>query len=162
MAFVQPRLNISHKNSFSLNAIRNNFLRCAVKPHKFPIRYEFRFSQLVTFMIYRFIFCFECRYNPETLIFGITMSDFSKLMNLYWFIRFHRRNKSTKRRYYRYVAAEKKRLLEAGVDPEELRLLCRSLSTRWNIHAEKRLKTYRAKMINNFEKPDNSSPTNCV
>jgi hypothetical protein len=90
------------------------------------------------------------------------MSDFSKLMNRYWFIHHHRRNKSTKRRYYRYVAAEKKRLLEAGVDPEELRLLCRSLSTRWNIHAEKSLKAYRAKMTKNFEKLDNSLTNNCA
>ena len=46
------------------------------------------------------------------------MTDFSKLHNLYWFIRYHRK-KNIKRRYYRYVAAEKKRLLEAGVDSEE-------------------------------------------
>ncbi|SEN36057.1 hypothetical protein SAMN05216325_11517 [Nitrosomonas marina] len=52
---------------------------------------------------------------------------FSKITNLYWHIRYNR-NSSIKRRYYRYVAAEKKRLLEAGVDPEELRLLCRALN----------------------------------
>ena len=67
---------------------------------------------------------------------------FSKLNNLYWFIRYNR-NKSIKRRYYRYVAVEKKRLIESGVDPEELRLYCRALSARLNPHAEKRLETYR-------------------
>ena len=67
---------------------------------------------------------------------------FSKLTNLYWQIRYTR-NPSTKRRYYRYVAAEKKRLLEAGVDQEELRLLCRSLSGRLNVHAERHLANYR-------------------
>lgn len=67
---------------------------------------------------------------------------FSKLRNLYWFIRYAR-NPSVKRRYYRYVSVEKKRLLEAGVDPEELRLLCRTLSRRLDLHAEKRLTTYR-------------------
>ena len=40
---------------------------------------------------------------------------FSKLNNLYWFIRYTR-IKSVKRRYYRYVAKEKKRLIESGVD----------------------------------------------
>lgn len=86
------------------------------------------------------------------------MADFSKLMNLYWFIRFSSAKSINKASILSICfAAEKKRLLEACVDPEELRLLCRSLSTRWNIHAEKRLKTYRTKMINNFEKPDNSS-----
>lgn len=74
------------------------------------------------------------------------MSNFSKLMNLYWFIRHHRRNKSIKRRYYRYVAAEKKRLLEAGVDPEELGLLYRTLARQLNPHAERRLKAYRENM----------------
>lgn len=67
---------------------------------------------------------------------------FSKLKNLYWFIRYTR-NPSVKRRYYRYVADEKKRLLEAGVDPEELRLMCRALSRRLDLFAEKRLATYR-------------------
>ncbi|PTN12707.1 hypothetical protein [Nitrosomonas aestuarii] len=67
---------------------------------------------------------------------------FSKLYNLYWHIRYTR-NPSVKRRYYRYVLAEKKRLLNAGVDQEELRLLCRSLSGRLNVHAEKHLANYR-------------------
>ncbi len=59
--------------------------------------------------------------------FRCIMADFSKLMNLYWFIRYHRK-KNIKRRYYRYIAKEKKRLHEAGVDNEEIRLLCRYLS----------------------------------
>jgi hypothetical protein len=49
---------------------------------------------------------------------------FSNLFNHYWFIRYARHT-SAKRRYYRHAEKEKKRLLEAGVDPEELRLLCR-------------------------------------
>jgi hypothetical protein len=67
---------------------------------------------------------------------------FSKINNLYWHIRFNR-NKSIKRRYYRYVAAEKKRLIESGVDMEYLRLYCRALSSRQNQHAESRLERYK-------------------
>lgn len=68
---------------------------------------------------------------------------FSKLNNFYWFIRYTR-NKSVKRRYYRYIAVEKKRLIEeSGVDVEELRLYCRALSGRLNHHAERRLESYR-------------------
>lgn len=70
---------------------------------------------------------------------------FSELNNLYWHIRYTR-NPSVKRKYYRYVVKEKKRLIESGVDCEELRLLCRSLSYRHNEHSERRLKSYRMKM----------------
>ena len=70
------------------------------------------------------------------------MPDFSKLYNLYWFIRYHRK-KNIKRRYYRYIAAEKKRLLDAGVDNEEIRLLCRHPSNLRNKRAENRLEAYR-------------------
>lgn len=73
------------------------------------------------------------------------MPDYSKLRNIYWQIRYTR-NKSTKRRYYRYAAIEKKRLLEAGVDKEELRLLCRSLAKQHCEHAERHLRTYRSIM----------------
>ncbi len=64
---------------------------------------------------------------------------FSRLFNHYWSIRYA----SAKRRYYRYAENEKKRLLETGVDPEELRLLCRDLANLRNRHAEKRLEEYR-------------------
>jgi hypothetical protein len=88
------------------------------------------------------------------------MPDFSKLYNLYWYIRVMR-NKSIKRRYYRYAAAEKKRLIKSGVDAEELRLLCRSLASRWNIHAKKHLETYRRKMTQNSELACNNRQSNC-
>lgn len=67
---------------------------------------------------------------------------FSKLYNLYWFIR-STRNRSVKRRYYRYVADEKKRLIESGVDDECLRLLCRSLANSRYAHAEKNYQRYK-------------------
>ncbi len=67
---------------------------------------------------------------------------FSKLTNFYWFIRYTR-IKSVKRKYYRLVSKEKKRLIETGVDKEELRLLCRHLSNLKNERAENRLIAYR-------------------
>ena len=67
---------------------------------------------------------------------------FSKLNNLYWFIRYTR-IRSVKRKYYRYIAKEKKRLIESGVDVEELRLYCRHLSNLRNERAENRLLAYR-------------------
>lgn len=71
------------------------------------------------------------------------MSDFSTLQNIYWRIRYYRRNASAKRRYYRYAAAEKKRLIESGVNVEEIRLLCRHLSNLRNAYAERRLQVFR-------------------
>lgn len=69
------------------------------------------------------------------------MHIFTKLRNIYWQIRYVRR-KSSKRKFYRYAAAEKKRLIASGVDLEELSLLCRTLSARLNVNAEKRLADY--------------------
>lgn len=65
------------------------------------------------------------------------------LYNYYWFIRYTR-NPSVKRRYYRYIQVEKKRLIESGVDQECLRLLCRSLANRHNVFAEKSYQRYKA------------------
>lgn len=45
-------------------------------------------------------------------------------------------------RYYRKIQAEKKRLHRAGVDPEEVRLLCRALSNPKNKAAEMRWLAY--------------------
>lgn len=68
---------------------------------------------------------------------------FSKLNNYYWFIRCTR-DKALRRKYYRWIAKEKKRLVkESGVDAEYLRLYCRALSDRHNEHAEKRFAQYK-------------------
>jgi len=72
------------------------------------------------------------------------MADFSKLQNIYWFIRYQRR-RNLKRKYYQQAAVEKKRLIASGVDPEELRLICRTLAKQHCEHAERHLKTYRSK-----------------
>ncbi|MER2514434.1 MAG: hypothetical protein ABTQ25_18800, partial [Nitrosomonas ureae] len=60
-----------------------------------------------------------------------------------WRTRYHSRNKSAKRRYYRYVANEKKRLINSGVHIEEVRLLCRHLANLRNVCAERRLQAFR-------------------
>ena len=70
------------------------------------------------------------------------MASFSRINNFYWFIRYSR-DATVKRKYYRYVLKEKKRLIGSGVDAEYLRLYCRALSNRLDRHAEKRLENYR-------------------
>jgi len=75
------------------------------------------------------------------LVFRCVMADFSKLQNIYWFIRYQRR-KNLKRKYYYRAAAEKKRLIASGVDPEELRLFCRVLAKQHCEHAERRLANF--------------------
>lgn len=76
------------------------------------------------------------------------MNTFSKLNNYYWQIRYTR-IKAVRRKYYRYIAKEKKRLIDSGVDAEELRLLCRHLSNLRNEQAEIRLETYRKTLKEN-------------
>lgn len=75
------------------------------------------------------------------------LSDmYRSLFNLYWFIRYYKRNKSARRRYYRYVAKERMRLIKLGVDTEEIRLLCRHLSNPLNQLIERRLIAHRKKL----------------
>lgn len=88
------------------------------------------------------------------------MADFSKLQNIYWRIRYQR-NKNLKRKYYRYAADEKKRLLASGVDPEELRLFCRTLAKQHCEHAERHLKTYRLKVTQDPISSCNCGDGNC-
>lgn len=65
------------------------------------------------------------------------------LCNLYWHLRYNRKwNEAKRRKYYRYIAVEKKRLIETGVDPELVRLLCRHLADPRNRHAEARYLIY--------------------
>jgi len=69
------------------------------------------------------------------------------LRNLYWARRNQRKyDQAGRRRIYRMIAQEKRQLLRAGVDPEEVRLLCRWLANLDNKNAELRLKAYTAQM----------------
>lgn len=62
-----------------------------------------------------------------------------RLSNLYWFLRYYgHRDQARRRKLYRQIAAERKRLLEAGVDAEEVRLLCRYLANTRNRNAARR------------------------
>lgn len=64
---------------------------------------------------------------------------FSKLHNLYYFVRLCRAyDQARQRRLYRQIAKEKKRLVAAGVDAEQVRLLCRLLANPKNMHAQRR------------------------
>ena len=61
----------------------------------------------------------------------------STLCNLYWQLRDRRAfDFAKRRRIYRYLECEKKRLFLEGVDQEEIRLLCRYLANTANKHAE--------------------------
>lgn len=65
------------------------------------------------------------------------------LCNLYWRLRYRRDwQLALRRRYYRKIFDEKKRLIESGVDAEELRLLCRHLANLSNKHAQRRYLAY--------------------
>lgn len=67
----------------------------------------------------------------------------SILNNLYWRIRNARgRERSKIRTYYRLVAAEKKRLIDSGVDGELVRLYCRYLANPHNPFAKRALDNY--------------------
>lgn len=67
----------------------------------------------------------------------------TNLRNYYWFLRYHRKYDEAKRRaYYRKISAEKKRLIESGVDAELVRLLCRSLANPANRQARERFDFY--------------------
>lgn len=69
----------------------------------------------------------------------------SCLSNLYWMLRHYRdRDKAARRRYYRRIEDEKKRLFLEGVDKKEVLLLCRYLSEPRNIHAKSAFLAYAA------------------
>lgn len=69
----------------------------------------------------------------------------SPLANLYWRLRNCRQwDSAGRRRYYRKIAVEKKRLLEAGVPYIELHLVTRVLTNPHNRNSCTRLRTYYA------------------
>jgi hypothetical protein len=66
----------------------------------------------------------------------------SKLHGMYWFVRAARIQRE-RRKWYRRVAKERLRLVESGVDPEEVRLMCRWLANpdddrRWRKYENQR------------------------
>jgi hypothetical protein len=70
-----------------------------------------------------------------------------RLANLYYLLRFYGcRNQARRRKLYRQISHERKRLLGAGVDGEEVRLLCRHLANPSNRHAAGRLAGYSAQL----------------
>lgn len=77
-----------------------------------------------------------------------TMPPWSRrLANLYWMLRYYgHRDQARRRKFYRRIAAEKKRLQEAGVDGEEIRLLCRHLANPRHRQAVERLGAYTAQL----------------
>lgn len=52
----------------------------------------------------------------------------NKLKNLYWMIRAEPRNKSKKRKYYRWISKEKLRLAEKGINQDAINAVCKYLS----------------------------------
>lgn len=69
----------------------------------------------------------------------------NRLSNLYWVKRTCRRqDDACRRRVYRRIADEKKRLLLAGVPYLEVHLVCRYLTNPGNRNASDRLRAYRA------------------
>ena len=72
------------------------------------------------------------------------MPEWSKqLCSMYWTLRFRRSFDNAARvRQYRLIQKEKRRLVEVGVDPEEVRLLCRHLANPQNRHAERAYQAY--------------------
>jgi hypothetical protein len=59
---------------------------------------------------------------------GEDLPEWSGLLtNYYWRIRVEGRNKALRRKYYRYVAKEKLRLAESGIDQTLILAVCRYL-----------------------------------
>lgn len=70
-----------------------------------------------------------------------------KLRAHYWHLRCARGWDSARvRKEYRRISAEKKRLLEKKIDPEEIRLICRHFANPANKAAETRWKAYAAQL----------------
>lgn len=71
----------------------------------------------------------------------------SELHNLYWQLRSLRKYEQTRRRLlYRRIKEVREKIIFAGADPEEIRLLCRYLANTRNKHAERAYLAYRAQM----------------
>lgn len=62
----------------------------------------------------------------------------------------NRTSQARRRRFYRYIKSEKKRLIESGVDAELVRLYCRSLSNLRNQNAAVRYENYARQQLLDF------------
>lgn len=75
------------------------------------------------------------------------------LRHLYWTLRSLRQwDSAGRRKWYRRIADEKKRLIFTGVDSEQIRLVCRHLANPGNKNAELMLKAYSAQLVLDFGK----------
>jgi hypothetical protein len=75
------------------------------------------------------------------------------LKTLYWHVRNIRPYQTAlRRKLYRYIEQERKRLHEAGVDPELTRLYCRHLSNLRNRAAAERFEFYNRQQTRANEK----------
>lgn len=71
----------------------------------------------------------------------------NNLRGFYWHLRYARGWDAARvRKQYRRIFAEKQRLIEKKIDPEEIRLLCRHLAAPDKKHAEMRYKAYLAQL----------------
>lgn len=61
---------------------------------------------------------------------NVDLPDWARILtNHYWRIRNESRDKAKLRRYYRYVAKEKLRLAELGIDQKLINAVCRYLAS---------------------------------
>lgn len=60
----------------------------------------------------------------------VVLPDWSRLLsNYYWRVRNESRDKAKLRKYYRYIAKEKLRLAESGIDQQLINAVCRYLAS---------------------------------
>lgn len=68
----------------------------------------------------------------------VDLPDWSlNLRGYYWKIRVEGRNKSMRRKYYRYVRAEKLRLVEAGICLRQINAVCKYLVSLKQVNADR-------------------------
>lgn len=61
----------------------------------------------------------------------------SDLNNMYWFVRVEGRNKTKRRRYYRYIRKERLRLVEAGIAKQHVDAVCKYLVSLKEVNARR-------------------------
>jgi len=59
------------------------------------------------------------------------------LNNYYWRVRVEGRNKTTRRKFYRLIRAERLRLVELGVDAAQINAVCKYLVSMKQVNADR-------------------------